>query len=96
MSLKCMIDKWLHKGQISQEEYDAVIKKLDGHDKQIRADAIEDTELFREIFLEELLEDAFDTEERENIIAICKESWIRFIAELEQMRKGAENEKGNT
>ena len=42
MSLKCMIDKWLHKGQISQEEYDAVMKKLDGHDKQIRAEAIED------------------------------------------------------
>ena len=45
MSLKCMIDKWLHKGQISQEEYDAVIKKLDGHDKQIRADAIEELAL---------------------------------------------------
>lgn len=41
MSLKCMIDKWLHKGQISQEEYNAVMKKLDGHNKQIRADAIE-------------------------------------------------------
>lgn len=39
MSLKCMIDKWLHKGQISQEEYDAVIKKLDGHNKQISAEA---------------------------------------------------------
>lgn len=35
MSLKCMIGKWLHKGQISQEEYDAVIKKLEGHDKEI-------------------------------------------------------------
>ena len=42
MSLKCMIGKWLHKGQISQEEYDAVIKKLDGHDKQIRADALDE------------------------------------------------------
>lgn len=42
MSLKCMIAKWLHKGQISQEEYDAVIKKLDGHNKQIWNDAIEE------------------------------------------------------
>lgn len=42
MSLKCMIDKWLHKGQISQEEYDAVMKKLEGHDKQIRNKAIDD------------------------------------------------------
>lgn len=39
MSLKCMIDKWLHKGQISQEEYNAVIKKLDGHDANIEQDA---------------------------------------------------------
>lgn len=35
MSLKCMIAKWLYKGQISQEEYDAVIKKLDGHDSEL-------------------------------------------------------------
>lgn len=42
MSLKCMIDKWLYKGQISQEEYDAVMKKLEGHNKQIREDAIEE------------------------------------------------------
>ena len=46
MSLKCMINKWLHKGQISQEEYDAVMKKLDGHDKQIRADVIEPIQKF--------------------------------------------------
>lgn len=39
MSLKCMINKWLYKGQISQEEYDAFIKKLEGHDKQVREDA---------------------------------------------------------
>lgn len=39
MSLKCMIGKWLHKGQINQEEYDAVIQKLEGHDAKIRAKA---------------------------------------------------------
>lgn len=47
MSLKCMIDKWLHKGQISQEEYEAVMKKLDGHDKQVRAEVIE--EIYNEL-----------------------------------------------
>lgn len=41
VSLKCMIDKWLHKGQISQEEYDAVMKKLDGHDKQIKTEVVD-------------------------------------------------------
>ena len=38
-SLKCMFfDKWLHKGQINQDEYNAAIKKLDGHDKQLLED----------------------------------------------------------
>ena len=51
MSLKCIIGKWLHKGQISQEEYDAVMKKLEGHDKQIRAEVIDEcVEILRESF----------------------------------------------
>lgn len=42
-SLRCMFfDKWLHKGQITQEEYDAAIKKLDGHNKQLRIDTIDE------------------------------------------------------
>ena len=81
MSLKCMIAKWLHKGQISQEEYDAVIKKLDGHDKQIRADAINE----------------YVTRfEAENITDANAERLKPFIFEMhrlaEQMQKGAENE----
>lgn len=42
MSLKVMLKKFVHKGQITQEEYDALIKKLEGHDKEVRAKAIED------------------------------------------------------
>ena len=42
MSLKVMLKKFVHKGQITQEEYDALIKKLEGHDKEVRAKAFED------------------------------------------------------
>lgn len=40
LSLKTMLKKFVHKGQITQEEYDALIKKLDGHDKEVRARVI--------------------------------------------------------
>ena len=50
MSLKVMLKKFAHKGQITQEEYDALIKKLDGHDKEIRNKAIDE-------FLEKLSTD---------------------------------------
>ena len=42
LSLKTMLKKFAHKGQITQEEYDALIKKLDGHDKEIRNKAIDE------------------------------------------------------
>ncbi len=42
LSLKTMLKKFAHKGQITQEEYDALIKKLDGHDKEIRNNAIDE------------------------------------------------------
>lgn len=42
MSLKVMLKKFVHKGQITQEEYDALIKKLEGHDKEIRNKAVDE------------------------------------------------------
>lgn len=45
------------------------------------------TELFRELFLENLLIDCYDIEERENIIAICKESWIKYQQQLKEQNK---------
>ena len=87
MSLKCMIDKWLHKGQISQEEYDAVIKKLDGHDKQIRADAI--TECLQ--IVQKIKDDYNDARFGEQI-PINYGTLCGIIIAFEQMQKGAENE----
>ena len=55
MSLKVMLKKFVHKGQIAQEEYDALIKKLDGHDKEIRNNAIDE---FAEMLCVELSEKA--------------------------------------
>ena len=42
LSLKTMLKKFVHKGQITQDEYDALIKKLEGHDKEIRSNAIDE------------------------------------------------------
>ena len=49
LSLKCQLKKFAHNGQITSEEYNALIKRLDGHDKEIRNKAIEE-------FAEKLLE----------------------------------------
>lgn len=42
LSLKIRLAKLEHKGQISQEEYQSLITKLNGHDKQIRTDAFDE------------------------------------------------------
>lgn len=41
-SLKVKLSKLRYKGNITNDEYQELIKKLDGHDKQIRADAIDE------------------------------------------------------
>lgn len=41
-SLRAKLSKLRHDGKITDNEYQKLIKKLDGHDKQIRADAIDD------------------------------------------------------
>ena len=40
LSLKSQLSKFVHKGQMSKEEYNTLIKKLDGHDREIRNKAI--------------------------------------------------------
>lgn len=84
MSLKCMIDKWLHKGQISQEEYDAVIKKLDGHDKQIREDVIEPIQKFIDDYDGAIIIS-------ENMGVISGQQLINELKEIVEQLKGAEN-----
>ena len=84
MSLKCMIDKWLHKGQISQEEYDAVIKKLEGHDKQIKADAIEPIQKFIDDYDGAIIIS-------ENMGVISGQQLINELKEIVEQLKGAEN-----
>ena len=42
LSLKSQLKKFVHKGQITQEEYNALIKKLDGHDREVRNKAIDE------------------------------------------------------
>ena len=93
MSLKCMIDKWLHKGQISQEEYDAVMKKLDGHDRQIREEGYKQGKVDGAREFAEWLPQHFDLRFSNN-----PDVWIdEFFNHtrdkvLAEWQKGAENE----
>lgn len=85
MSLKCMIDKWLHKGQISQTEYDFVMRKLKGHDKQIRAEAIDDCIQW--------IVSKFSYIDELNVPRIrCNASTIEINMREQLMQKGTENE----
>ena len=62
LSLKTMLKKFVHKGQITTEEYDALIKKLEGHDKEIRNKVIDE-------FAEKLnakIEEVYSAPERES------------------------------
>lgn len=106
MSLKCMIDKWLHKGQISQEEYDAVIKKLDGHDAEIKGqiirDVLETVKEQNEIYLAER-EKQIRNDVIEECIEILRESYpiidnedilYGFSCAIHRMEQLKENNNG--
>lgn len=41
-SLRAKLSKLRHNRHITEEEYQAFIKKLDGHDRQIRVNAIDE------------------------------------------------------
>lgn len=44
VSLKVMLAKLKHKGQINIQEYEDFLSKLEGHDRQIREKGIDDLE----------------------------------------------------
>lgn len=54
-----------------------------GRADQKREDKYE-TEVFREIFLDCLLKNAFDSEEKQSIRQTCAESWRKFEKELDK------------
>lgn len=41
-SLRVKLSKLRYKGNITNDEYQELIKKLDGHDRQVKAEAIEE------------------------------------------------------
>lgn len=84
ISLKCKLKKLNHNGSITDEECEDLLKKLDGHDKQIREDAIQ--EYKKKIEFEEkwlLLCKVFDPN-----VTIAFETLKSYA---EQMQKGADN-----
>ena len=82
-SLRAKFDSMRYKGRIDEAEYQALIKKLDGHDKQIRADAIEEFETRILGNCASMLKDG------ERVIVI-RQDIFQFISE--QMQKGKEND----
>lgn len=42
LSLKSKLSKLRYKGQITDTEYQELIQKLEGHDRQLRADVIDE------------------------------------------------------
>lgn len=60
------------------------------HDKQIRAEVIEEykynTELFREIFLEELERQAVNSEEIIMYQNICSMAWNKYLEQLKEQK----------
>ena len=76
LSLKSHLKKFAHKGQITQEEYNALIKKLDGHDKELRERVISE---FAEWIWDDLDGQCFDS---------MKELTEQFEAYLAEQLKG--------
>lgn len=87
LSLKTMLKKFVHKGQITQEEYDALIKKLDGHDKEIRAKAITD-------YLQFVYDNASNEEYANEDGWAFSDLMDLEYKYLEQLKGGADNGKG--
>lgn len=101
-SLRAKLSKLRYKGEITQEEYSELIKKLDGHDKQVRTDAVEKFADYLRFVYEKSMELSVmgtndETEKLElkgiysqfiNTIPYC----VKAFEEGEQMQKGAENE----
>jgi len=55
---------------------------------QIKSDAIKDTELFREIFLEYLINQSVDREEAIMYRNICEMSWNKYMEQLKENNNG--------
>lgn len=75
-SLRAKLSKLRHDGHITDAEYQAFIKKMDGHDAEIRNKAIED---FTEALRMKCIEDTYNDVHLSQVFKIA-----------EQMKGGAE------
>lgn len=86
-------DKYLGYLQVMDEENDCKNWEKETkwdlereHDEKIREDAFKDTELFREIFLEELIQQSCDREEAIMYRNICAMVWSKFLEQLKEKK----------
>lgn len=87
-SLKCQIKKLAHEGKITEEEANELILKLDGHDKQIRADAITECLRIVQKIKDDYSEARFGEQIPINYETLC--GMIIAFEQLKEQKEGAE------
>lgn len=79
-SLRAQLKKFRFQGKLTTEEYEALIKKLDGHDEKIKADAFNEfVESYREFINAPCDEACFKKEIDvcDGICIDCFEKWFK-------------------
>ena len=86
-SLRAKLSKLRHDGHITDAEYQAFIKKMDGHDREIRNKAIDECYMKAKTMMEEL---AYQNQGRRN----GKTHRLYCVQALEFLRQVAKELKG--
>ena len=97
-SLRVKLSKLRYKGEITQEEYAELIKKLDGHDKELLDRFADYLKFVYEKGMELSIRGTNDETEKFKLRGIYSQFidtipyCVKAFEEGEQMQKGAENE----
>lgn len=89
-SLRAKLSKLRHDGNITDIEYQALIKKLDGHDAEIRAKAIDEfaERLKSDEFQKYNLDMVFETS-RDLSYSNCINAFCEYIDKIAEEMRGA-------
>lgn len=86
-SLRAKLSKLRHDGHITDAEYQAFIKKMDGHDKAIRAKAIDE---FAQAANKKITEFVLAHKDNLDFASGISVAWSIIDEIAEQMKEGAE------
>lgn len=93
-SLRAKLSKLRHDGHITDAEYNAFIKKMDGHEQEIRAKTIDEfaKQLKSDEFQKYNLDMVFETS-RDLSYSHCINAFHEYVDEIaEQLKVGVKNE----